>query len=706
MTAPLFILAALLVPFATTDEFRVLPEGEVTSDLRKTQLVTLEAHHPWQHEGDLEAWAERAEYLRRQVLVAAGLWPMPPRPPIEAVIHGEIDRGAYVVRKVFFESFPGFYVTGNLYVPTAPSDVPRPAVLSPHGHFTNGRFAQTSDTDVEKQLANGWETREENARYHLQARMATLARLGCVVFHYDMVGIADSKQIAHAEGFGDVEAELWSQTPFGLQTFNSIRALDFLISLPEVDPDRIGVTGASGGGTQTFILCAIDPRPAAAFPAVMVSTGMQGGCRCENASHLRIDTGNVELAALFAPRPLMMTGANDWTLHIEEDGLPELKTLYGAYGVPWCVEATCHPDFEHNYNKISREHMYAWFNTHLGLGAELPIADAPLEPIPPAELSVFDEEHPRPANAVDAKGLRAVWRQIAEDQLAALVPHDEASLEEFRRVVGGALEVLLHTSLPEPEEVVAKRVSIEEHGRYTLEKLRLARLGSGEDVPAILARPAEWNGVVVVAPTVQGLEKFFEVAFPPAFERNPDNRCAVLAFDPLLVGEHVEATGELPQLPVDERRHSGYSGYTFGYNRPLLAWQVHDTLTAIGFARGLEGVKSVRLVGRGFAGPSAILARALARDAVDVAVVAWQWKSSFDSPVTLDNGDSFPGAKRYGGLASFAALSAPAELWLADAPGKRKIIEAAYRSAGASEALHLEHGPEAYRALFAGPEDD
>ena len=204
MTAPLFTLAALLVPFATTDEFRVLPEGEVTSDLRKTQLVTLEAHHPWQHEGDLEAWAERAEYLRRQVLVAAGLWPMPPRPPIEAVIHGEIDRGAYVVRKVFFESFPGFYVTGNLYVPTAPSDVPRPAVLSPHGHFTNGRFAQTSDTDVEKQLANGWETREENARYHLQARMATLARLGCVVFHYDMVGIADSKQIAHAEGFGDV----------------------------------------------------------------------------------------------------------------------------------------------------------------------------------------------------------------------------------------------------------------------------------------------------------------------------------------------------------------------------------------------------------------------------------------------------------------------------------------------------------------------
>ena len=116
--------------------------------------------------------------------------------------------------------------------------------------------------------------------------MVELARLGCVVFHYDMVGYADSQPIKHASGFTDAEAELRLQSAMGLQTFNSIRALDFLSSLPDVDPKRIGVTGASGGGTQTFTLCAVDPRPAVAFPAVMVSTNMQGGCVCETADLL------------------------------------------------------------------------------------------------------------------------------------------------------------------------------------------------------------------------------------------------------------------------------------------------------------------------------------------------------------------------------------------------------------------------------------
>src|SRR6185295_5335163 len=164
------------------------------------------------------------------------------------------------------------------------------------------------------------------------ARCAQLARMGCVVFHYDMVGYADSQQIVHRQGFTDPDAELRLQNFMGLQTYNSIRALDFLTSLPDVDPNRIGVTGASGGGTQTFILCAVDDRPAVAFPAVMVSTGMQGGCVCENASYLRQGIGNVDIAGAFAPKPLAMSGADDWTKEIETKGLPELKALYKLYG--------------------------------------------------------------------------------------------------------------------------------------------------------------------------------------------------------------------------------------------------------------------------------------------------------------------------------------------------------------------------------------
>ena len=135
-------------------------------------------------------------------------------------------------------------------------------------------------------------------------------------------------------GFFSPQAEARLQTIMGLQTYNSIRALDWLAGRDDVDPQRIGVTGASGGGTQTFILAAIDPRPAAAFPAVMVSTAMQGGCTCENASYLRVGTGNVEIAALIAPRPLGMTAADDWTKEIATKGLPELKAHYFGYNYP------------------------------------------------------------------------------------------------------------------------------------------------------------------------------------------------------------------------------------------------------------------------------------------------------------------------------------------------------------------------------------
>src|SRR5204863_1251337 len=144
-----------------------------------------------------------------------------------------------------------------------------------------------------------------------------------------------------------VETELWQQSFMGLQTWNSIRSLDFLTSLPDVDPNRIGVTGASGGGTQTFILCAIDDRPAVAFPAVMVSTAMQGGCICENCSYLRVGTGNIELAAVFAPKPLGMSAANDWTKDIMTKGLPELKALYKLYGDEDNVMAKAHIEFGH-----------------------------------------------------------------------------------------------------------------------------------------------------------------------------------------------------------------------------------------------------------------------------------------------------------------------------------------------------------------------
>ncbi len=259
---------------------RVLEPGKLPADSRLSPQRTYnDAYHPWVPPTTKAAWEAAKPAIRDRMLVGMGLWPMPPAAPLTPVIHGKIDRDDYTIEKVFFESHPGHFVSGNLYRPKK-VEGKVPGVLCPHGHWPNGRFYElAADKAQKEQIDKGAEKFMSGARYPLQARMVGLARMGCIVFHYDMVGNADSQKIPHRQGFTDVEAALRLQDFMGLQTFNSMRALDFLVSLPEVDPNRIGVTGASGGGTQTFVLCALDPRPTVAFPAVMVSTAMQGGVR-------------------------------------------------------------------------------------------------------------------------------------------------------------------------------------------------------------------------------------------------------------------------------------------------------------------------------------------------------------------------------------------------------------------------------------------
>ena len=272
----LLVQGSILAP-ASGEIPRVLPARQVPHDKRLEPLIDAYGYFPFTPPATREAWAQRAAELRRQVLVAAGLWPMPEPAPGSPVIHGKVDREGYTVEKVFFESYPGYFVTGNLYRPKNGAGK-RPAVLCPHGHWTEGRFLDSGPAEVRKQIVAGAERFEVGGRYPLQARCVQLARMGCVVFHYDMVGYADSRQLDHRPGvraemndprhwgFFSPQAEARLQTIFGLQTYNSVRALDFVCGLPDVDAARIGVTGASGGGTQTFILGAIDPARPPSFP--------------------------------------------------------------------------------------------------------------------------------------------------------------------------------------------------------------------------------------------------------------------------------------------------------------------------------------------------------------------------------------------------------------------------------------------------------
>jgi dienelactone hydrolase len=680
--ATLALLAAVSAARAADkDPTRVLEPGKVPEDSRLTKVRTL-------NDKDFfltvpptkEAWDARRQEVREQVLVALGLWPMPEKTPLNPVIHGKIDRDDYTVEKVFFASTPGHYVTGNLYRPKGKSGK-LPGVLCPHGHWANGRFYDAGDKEAQNQISQGAEKTVEGARYPLQARCAQLARMGCVVFHYDMVGNADSQWIAHRAGFTDADAELRLQSFMGLQTWNSIRALDFLLGLPEVDAKRIGVTGASGGGTQTFILCAVDDRPAAAFPAVMVSTEMQGGCVCENCSYLRQGTGNIELAGLFAPKPLGMSGADDWTINIERKGLPELQALYKLLGAEDNVMAKCFPQFKHNYNQVSREVMYNWFNKHLKLGQPEPVAEKPFTPVPPPELSVFDEQHPKPKDAVGAEELRKRLAEASDKQIDALLPKDAEGLKEFRRVIGTALRVMIHDKLPKAEDVEAQVTEREDRDGVRVQKLLLGRKGQGEQVPAVLLTPAEHNGTVVVWVHPAGKSSLMrEGRVVPAAQQILGKKAAILAVDVLLTGEFQGA--KVP--PVNQQ----FAGFTFGYNRPLLANRVHDILTAVAYARGTEKAKAVDLVGWEKAGPWVLLARGLCGDAV-VRTAADVDQFRFDKVKTTDDEMLLPGAVKYGGLPALTALGSPGELYLHDhqGTGLGKWVKAAYDAAGKPDHL-------------------
>src|SRR5437868_4798800 len=265
-------LAAISTTFVTADAAapRVLPEGKQPNDARLAPPKDLNGYFPFTVPKSQEEWNSRAAKVRRQIAVAEGIWPLPDRTPLAAVIHGRIDKEDYTIEKVYFESVPGFFVTGNLYRPKNKGDKV-PGVLFPHGHWNDGRFIDIGRKAVRKEIVIGSERFENGGRSLLQALPVQCARMGCVCFHYDMIGYADSTQLSfelghrfakqrpemnspESWGLFSPQAEARLQSIMGLQTWNSVRALDFLLGLPEIDSSRIAVTGASGGGTQTMLL--------------------------------------------------------------------------------------------------------------------------------------------------------------------------------------------------------------------------------------------------------------------------------------------------------------------------------------------------------------------------------------------------------------------------------------------------------------------
>ncbi|MEY4186245.1 MAG: hypothetical protein RIT02_1279 [Planctomycetota bacterium] len=648
------------------------------NDSRLQGLKDLNGYFPFTPPTTVHEWNQRKQVVLRQIQVALGLWPMPARPAINATVHGRVERDDYTVDKVIFESAPGLLVTGSLYLPKNASGK-LPTVLCPHGHWANGRFHDHGEKTIAQELASGGETDPVCGRHPLQSRCVQLARMGCMVFIYDMLGYADggslTQELAHgfAEqrpdlssperwGLFSAQAELRCLNAMGLQTWNSLRALDWIMSRPDCDTARIGCTGASGGGTQTFILTALDERVTAAFPAVMVSTAMQGGCTCENASYLRVNTGNIEFAALTAPRPVAMTGADDWTVDIETRGYPELRKLYALLGAPDNVLAR-YRKFPHNYNLPSRMMMYQWFNQHLQLGIS-EISERPYTPLTRDEATVFTPDHPAPPKTADAevtmlRGLDAASRQ----QIAALLPKSADGMTEFRRVVGGALEVMIGRSLPPAGSTTFEKQIQTSHDKDAWTEFRgLLRLNShGEELPAIWLLPANWNRHAVLWADGQGKRGLFDAdgtTLLPAIQELVASGFAVGTVDLYLTGDFTDDGRPIAEHPrVNNKRE--FAGYTLGYNHPLFSQRVHDLLTLISSTVFHERQpEQVHLIGLNGAAPHAICAAAIARDKLaSLAVDTHGFR--FAGITQIRDVNLLPGAVKYGDLPSLLTLCLP-----------------------------------------------
>lgn len=512
-------------------------------DARNTNITTTDTHLPLPSFSSRESWEQRKAFLRRQILIAAGLSPMPEKTPLHAQIFGKVEEKGYSIEKVLIETLPGFFLGGNLYRPRDGRGK-HPGVLNPQGHWPYGRL-------------------ENEPLYSGPSLGISLARQGYVVFAYDMVGYTDTIQIPHR--FGSAEMRLWSFGPLGIQLWDSIRALDFLASLDEVDANRLGITGASGGGTQTFLLTAVDDRVQFASPVNMVSAIMQGGDLCENAPGLRLNTSNVEIAAMFAPRPMLLVSATgDWTHNVPKEEFPAIKRIYDLYGKGDQVDVV-QIDEQHNFNRLSREAVYRFFAKHNpGLSDSRKLTEDDISVPMLQDLDVLSNRT-LPAGALDLDGLFRLWRDRSQAQNAQA--RDPVFLRD-------RLRQTLAVELPTD-------VQSDHNGRSIV----LSRAPRGDRIPGMWIE-GSGNPAIVVNPNGSAAALQSEIAKRLQKEHRP-----ILLLDVFQTGSAEVprpgdvAVGPIPNLAADadeEAKADAAAGYGkfLTFNVSVDAARVQDIVTA------------------------------------------------------------------------------------------------------------------------------
>jgi dienelactone hydrolase len=390
--------------------------------------------------------------------------------------------------------------------------------------------------------------------------------------------------------------------------WNAIRGIDFLESLPGVNPHRIGATGASGGATQTILVSAVDDRIRFSAPANMVSFIMQGGSLCENAPNLRLGTNNVELAAMMAPRPMLMAGATgDWTRNMLQEEYPAVRAIYDLYGKGQDVE-TFFQTAPHNYNRPSRDAMYAFFGKHV-LGendaSKLKEKSVRLEPLQDM-LALHNRK--LPDNALNFQQVFELWVHLSHQQT-----------DDLRE------RLTLSLAAEWPQHVLSQT-----DGGHIL----LGRPGKGDRIPGIWVKGANPPALVVDPDGAEAARKSVEVT------RLLETGRSVLMIDTFQTGS--------AKAPRDR---SVKMFLTF--NKSDDANRVQDILTALAWLNNPR----TGLIGAGQAAVWCLFAAAVAPRAVDLQADLGGFRGMDEDFV---DGFFVPGIQRAGGLRAARQLVAAA----------------------------------------------
>ncbi|WPU97444.1 acetylxylan esterase [Mucilaginibacter sp. cycad4] len=291
---------------------------------------------------DRDSWEQRKAILKPELYKALELSPLPAKPASKPIITAMRIFDGYSVENIAIEILPGLYINGSLYKPLKIKGK-IPVILSPDGHWEHQRY-----------------------RADCQIRCASLARMGAMAYSYDLFAWGESLLQFKDE---DHRRSL-AQT---IQALGAIRILDYVLSLKGTDPERVGISGGSGGGSHTVLMTAMDDRIKLSAPVVSVSSYFYGGCPCESGMPIHQcgnGTDNVELAAMAAPRPqLLISDGQDWTANMPEHDFPYLQKMYGYYSATDKVENVHLPNEGHDFGPSKRAALYAFIakNFHLDI---------------------------------------------------------------------------------------------------------------------------------------------------------------------------------------------------------------------------------------------------------------------------------------------------------------------------------------------------